>query len=143
MMKKPSDQDMKERSRALEEKVRIEAQGEEAIRPDVLMTFPYKYTDREAEVVIATEEFTALCPWTGLPDLGSLSVRYVPDWQCLELKSLKYYLLTFRSVGIVQEHVANRILADLVAACQPKRMTVTVEYRARGGLLTTVTVNHS
>ena len=83
-----------------------------------------------------------MCPWTGLPDFGTLTVKYEPDSACIELKSLKYYLLSYRGVGIVQEHAAHRILDDLVAACQPVRMTVTLDYRVRGGLHTTVTVRY-
>ena len=93
-------------------------------------------------VEVETEEFTALCPWSGLPDFGTLAVRYVPDRECLELKSLKYYLMSYRSVGILQEHAAGRILRDLAAACRPKSMTVTLDYRVRGGLHSVVTVNH-
>jgi 7-cyano-7-deazaguanine reductase len=71
-----------------------------------------------------------------LPDYGRLVVCYAPDRRCLELKSLKYYLLSYRDVGIVQEHATDRILRDLVAACQPRRMTLTLDYRVRGGLHT-------
>ena len=90
-----------------------------------------------------TDEFTAVCPWTGLPDYGTLYVFYVPDRSCIELKSLKYYLLSFRDVGIVQEHAANRVLKDLVALCQPRRMKVTLDYKVRGGIHTSVTVEYS
>jgi 7-cyano-7-deazaguanine reductase len=131
-----------ERYRELGRKLDLRPEGEETVRADVLLTFPYEYPGREAEVAIDTEEFTALCPWTGLPDFGSLSVRYVPGKSCIELKSLKYYVTSFRSVGVLQEHAATRILADLVAACRPKRMTVTLDYRVRGGLHARVTVSH-
>jgi 7-cyano-7-deazaguanine reductase len=137
-----ADTKMSGKYRELEEKIRLEAEGESAIRPDVLLTFEYEYPGKDAEIAIDTEEFTALCPWTGLPDLGTLTVAYVPGNKLLELKSLKYYLLSYRSVGIVQEHAANRILRDLVEAVEPKKMTVVLEYRVRGGLHTTVTVSH-
>ena len=78
------------------------------------MAFQYDYPEQDSVIDIDTEEFTALCPWTGLPDYGTLEISYVPDRSCLELKSLKYYLMSFRDVGIVQEHAANRILKDLV-----------------------------
>ena len=121
---------------------RFEAAPEGAIDPSYLLTFDYGYPGREAEVEVETDEFTAVCPWTELPDFGTLTLTYVPDRSCIELKSLKYYLLSYRGVGIVQEHAANRILDDLVGACLPLRMTLTLDYKARGGLHTTVTVRH-
>ena len=84
---------LKERYEALDGNWAVEP--ESAIDPTPLLTFPYDYRGSEAEVSIETDEFTAVCPWTGLPDLGTLTLRYVPDTQCLELKSLKYYLLTY------------------------------------------------
>jgi 7-cyano-7-deazaguanine reductase len=114
--------------------------GPEKVRPNLLETFPYEYPGREAEVVISTDEWNCVCPFSGLPDFGSLSVRYVPGQACLELKALKYYLTSFRTVGIYQEHAANRILEDLVGACSPIRMEVTLDYRVRGGIHTVVTV---
>ena len=118
---------------------RLEGGSEAEIDAGCLLAFDYEYPGQEAEIVVDTDEFTAVCPWTGLPDLGVLTVSYVPDRSCIELKSLKYYLLSYRSVGIVQEHAANRILNDLVSACQPLRMTVKLDYKVRGGLHTTVT----
>jgi 7-cyano-7-deazaguanine reductase len=116
--------------------------GVEKIAPELLETFPYEYPGREAEVVISTDEWNCVCPFSGLPDFGTLTIRYVPGVVCLELKSLKYYLTTYRSVGIYQEHAANRILGDLVAACAPRRMEVALDYRLRGGIHTVVTVRH-
>ena len=120
----------------------LPAKGEEAIEPQCLLTFEYEYPGRETEVVIDTDEFTAVCPWTGLPDTGELIITYVPSHSCIELKSLKFYLLSYRDVGIVQEHAANRILNDLVACCQPRRMKIALDYKIRGGLHTMVTVEH-
>jgi 7-cyano-7-deazaguanine reductase len=117
----------------------FDAEPEDAVDPSCLLTFDYEYAGQESEVVIDTDEFTAVCPWTGLPDFGTLTVSYAPERSCIELKSLKYYLLSYRNVGVVQEHAANRILNDLVAACEPRRMKVTLDYRVRGGLHTTVT----
>jgi 7-cyano-7-deazaguanine reductase len=128
--------DLQEKYAALEWKGPIDSL--EAIDPGVLLTFPYDYPDSNAEVAIDTDEFTAVCPWTGLPDFGRLTVRYVPDRTLLELKSVKYYLLAYRNVGIVQEHAANRILRDLVACCKPRRMKLTLDYNTRGGLHTVV-----
>ena len=90
-------------------------QGVEALAPEVLETFPYEYPGREAEVEISTDEWTCVCPFSGLPDFGTLTLRYLPSDNCIELKSLKYYLTSFRNVGIYQEHAANRVLDDLVA----------------------------
>ena len=111
----------------------------EAIASEGLLAFDYEYPDQPQEIKVDTDEFTAVCPWTGLPDFGTLTVRYVPNRLCIELKSLKYYLMTWRNVGIVQEHAANRVLNDLVAICRPLRMTVTLDYKPRGGLHTSVT----
>ena len=117
--------------------------GEEAVDPSCLLTFQYEYPDQQSQVEIDTDEFTAVCPWTGLPDYGVLTISYVPGESCIELKSLKYYLLSYRDVGIVQEHAVNRILNDLVAICHPRSMKITLDYKVRGGLRTTVSVEHS
>ena len=116
--------------------------GVEALTPEVLETFPYEYPGREAVVEISTDEFTCVCPFSGLPDFGTLTVRYVPTASCVELKSLKYYLTSYRNVGIYQEHAANRLLDDLVASCAPLWMVVVLDYRLRGGIHTVVTVEH-
>ena len=121
---------------------RLDARSEEAIDPDCLLAFEYEYPSQPSTVSIDTDEFTALCPWTGLPDYGTITISYIPDALCIELKSLKYYLLSYRDVGIVQEHVANRILNDLVALCQPQYMNILVDYKVRGGLHTTVSVEY-
>jgi len=114
--------------------------GEEAIMPQVLLSFPYEYPKQPSTIVITTDEFTAVCPWTGLPDYGTLEISYTPFEQIIELKSLKYYLLSFRDVGIVQEHVANRILQDMVELITPQYIRLVLNYKARGGLQTSVTV---
>jgi len=121
---------------------RFETHPEAAIDAGCLIAFDYGYASQDAEVSIDTQEFTAVCPWTGLPDFGSITVDYVPDRACLELKSLKYYLFSYSGVGIVQEHAANRILNDLVDACRPLRMTVTLDYNVRGGLHACVTARY-
>ena len=107
-----------------------------------LETFPNPRPGRDFEIAISCPEFTSVCPKTGLPDFGEIRITYVPAERCVELKSLKYYLTSFRTVGIYQEHAANRILGDLVAACRPRRMEVSLDYRLRGGLHTLVTVKH-
>ena len=116
--------------------------GYEAIDAAVLETFPYEYAGRETVVDISTDEFTAVCPWSGLPDFGSIIIEYVPRRRILELRSCKYYLLSYRNVGIYQEHLVNRILEDLVRISSPKWMKVTVDYRIRGGIHTVVTREH-
>jgi 7-cyano-7-deazaguanine reductase len=91
------------------------------------------------EITITTPEFTSVCPRTGLPDYGTLTLVYVPDKLCLELKSLKLYLTEYRNLGIFQENVVNRFLADAVKACHPIRAEVTGEFTPRGGVYTKVT----
>jgi 7-cyano-7-deazaguanine reductase len=116
--------------------------GVDALTPEVLETFPYEYAGREATVEISTDEWTCVCPFSGLPDFGTIRVRYLPSDACIELKSFKYYLTSFRNVGIYQEHAANRVLDDLVACCAPRFMEIELDYRLRGGIHTVVTVAH-
>jgi len=102
-------------------------------------TFPNPRPERSFEIAIDCPEFTSMCPKTGLPDFGVIRIRYVPAARCLELKSLKYYLLEFRNKGIFYEAATNQILDDLVAACSPRQMTVIGDFTARGGITTKVT----
>jgi len=115
---------------------------ETTIDPKCLLAFEYEYPGQRSDVEIDTDEFTAVCPWTKLPDYGRLVITYIPREKCIELKSLKHYILSFRDVGIVQEHAANRILNDLVALCNPRQMKVLLDYKTRGGIHTVVTVEH-
>ena len=115
---------------------RFDIQTEEAIDTDVLESIPFAYPGSATEVVYETEEFTFVCPWTGLPDFARLVIRYLPHQSLVELKSLKYYLTSYRNVGILQEHAVNRILQDLVQLLQPVSMAVEAEYRERGGIKT-------
>jgi 7-cyano-7-deazaguanine reductase len=110
--------------------------------PPNLETFPNPQPDRDYEIEIRCPEFTSLCPKTGLPDFGEIRITYVPDRLCIELKSLKYYLIEFRNRGIFYEQATNQILDDLVAACKPRRMTVIGDFSTRGGIKTAVTVEH-
>jgi 7-cyano-7-deazaguanine reductase len=121
---------------------RLPTRDVEAIDTTCLLTFAYPEDAAAQDITIDTDEFTALCPWTGLPDYGTLVITYRPLHACLELKSLKYYLLSFRDVGIVQEHATDRILRDLVAACSPRSMTITLDYKVRGGLHTVTTASY-
>ena len=113
---------------------RFDIQSEDAIDVAVLEVIPFNYPDSATEVIYETDEFTCVCPWTGLPDFGRLVLRYVPGNSLVELKSLKYYLTSFRNVGILQEHAVNRILNDLVQLIQPVSMVVEAEYKERGGI---------
>ena len=97
---------------------------------------------RDYEIAIRCTEFTSVCPKTGMPDFGEIRIAYVPDALCVELKSLKYYMLQFRDRGIFYEAVTNQILDDLVAAVQPRRMTVVGDFSVRGGISTIVTATH-
>jgi 7-cyano-7-deazaguanine reductase len=107
-----------------------------------LETFPNPQPARDYEIEIRCPEFTSLCPNTGLPDFGEIRISYVPDRLCIELKSLKYYLIEFRNRGIFYEQVTNQILDDLVAACAPRRMRVVGDFSVRGGIGTTVTADY-
>jgi 7-cyano-7-deazaguanine reductase len=115
---------------------RFDIQTEEAIDTEVLETVPFAFPGSATEVVYETEEFTFVCPWTGLPDFARLIIRYNPDSSLVELKSLKYYLTSYRNVGILQEHAVNRILQDLVSLLQPVSMVIGAEYKERGGIKT-------
>jgi 7-cyano-7-deazaguanine reductase len=108
-----------------------------------LETFPNPNPARDYEIAIRCTEFTSVCPKTGLPDFGEIRIAYVPDQLCVELKSLKYYMVEFRDRGIFYEAVTNQILDDLVAACQPRRMTVVGDFSIRGGISTVVTASYA
>ena len=103
-----------------------------------LETFPNPRPERDYQITIRCPEFTSMCPKTGLPDFGEIKIVYTPDQACIELKSLKYYLHDYRNQGVFYETLTNRILDDLVAACQPRRMVVTGAFTARGGITTSV-----
>ncbi len=122
--------------------VEVEIKNEKSIRNDLLLGFDYAYPQSGAEVTIDSDEFTAVCPLTGLPDFGTLIIKYVPKHLLIELKSLKYYLLSYTSVGIVQEHAANKILNDLIEKYDPVSITVELDYKIRGGLHTVVSVSN-
>ena len=104
-----------------------------------LVVFDNPYPDRDYTIEIECPEFTSICPVTGQPDFGTIRLSYVPDQQCIELKSLKLYLWSFRQEGAFYETVTNTILDDLVAACTPRRMTVVGDFNVRGGISSVVT----
>ena len=107
-----------------------------------LETFPNPQPGRDYEIAIRCPEFTSMCPKTGLPDFGEIRITYTPGERCIELKSLKYYMLEFRQKGIFYEAVTNQILDDLVQLCQPREMTVTGEFAVRGGIASTITATY-
>ncbi len=121
---------------------RFDIQQEDAIDVTVLEAIAFDYPGSATEVVYETDEFTCVCPWTGLPDFGRLTIWYLPDSLLIELKSLKYYLTSYRNVGILQEHAVNRILRDLVQLLQPVSMVIEAEYNERGGIKTKAVVRH-
>jgi 7-cyano-7-deazaguanine reductase len=122
---------------------RYDVQDPSTIDPGNLETFPYEYPGKDIVITIDTDEFTAVCPWSGLPDFGTIRVDYIPGKAVIELRSFKYYLLSYRNVGIYQEHAVNRILEDLVRCSRPKWMKVAVDYRIRGGIHTVTSREYS
>lgn len=108
----------------------------------ILEAFDNQYPGRDYTIQIVCPEFTSVCPKTGQPDYGTLTFTYIPDRKCVELKSLKLYLQQFRNEGIFYENVTNRILDDLVALLEPRKMTLEAAFTPRGGITTTVTVTH-
>lgn len=122
--------------------IRFDTQDESVIMADILETIPYEYIGKWTEVVIPTNEFTSVCPWSGLPDFADIKITLVPNQLLVEMKSLKYYLTSYRNVGIYQEHATNRILEDLVKLCDPLYMKIEANWNARGGLGTLVVVEY-
>ncbi|MEJ5296616.1 MAG: preQ(1) synthase [Armatimonadota bacterium] len=108
-----------------------------------LETFENQFPEREYRIEISCPEFTSVCPKTGLPDFGTIVITYCPDRLCIELKSLKYYLLNYRNRGVFYEHLTNTILDDIVAACRPRWCEVRGEFTPRGGIRTTVTARYN
>ncbi len=117
------------------------AAGVHAPLPEI-ECWPNQYS-HDYQIEIACPEFTSVCPRTGLPDHGTITIRYVPDKLCLELKSLKQYMLAYRNLGIFQENVVNRFLKDCVRAARPRQMTVSGEFQPRGGVYSNITASYS
>ncbi|RBW71436.1 preQ(1) synthase [Bacillus taeanensis] len=124
------------------EGIRFDIENEDVILVDILETIPYEYIGKETLVTIPTNEFTSVCPWSGLPDFAEIQISYIPNETLVEMKSLKYYLTSYRNVGIYQEHATNRMLNDLVSLLSPKYMKITALWNARGGLGTEVVVEY-
>lgn len=124
-------------------KIPYTAEKPDTITTEMLQPIAYQYQNRrEIDITIRQPEFTSVCPMTGLPDFGTIAIRYTPDKTIVELKSLKYYLLQFRNVGIFYEHVVNRILDDLVSVLSPRRMEIIGDFTARGGITAQVTARY-
>ena len=109
----------------------------------LLETFENRYPQRDYKIEIVAPEFTSLCPKTGQPDFGTITITYTPAAKCVELKSLKFYLQSFRNEGIFYEHVTNAILDDLAAVLSPRWMKVTASFNPRGGMTETVSAQHA
>lgn len=110
-----------------------------AIRADLLETFPYR--GERQQITYQTDEFSAVCPFSGLPDIARVTVEYIPDGKCVELKSLKLYFVSYRAVGIYQEEATNRIYRDLLKLLQPAWLRVTTVYNTRGGIDSTCAID--
>ena len=111
-------------------------------KTQIIEVFENAYPNRDYTVIHEAPEFTSLCPKTGQPDFATMTVEYIPDKLCIELKSLKLYFNSFRNDGIYFESVTNRILDDLVAACQPRYMHITADFNVRGGISSVVEVEY-
>ena len=121
------------------ESIKYQPEKPDIVEASVLDPIDYRYKSRrDIDIEIRQPEFTSVCPMTGLPDFGCITIWYRPDEKIIELKSLKYYLLQYRNVGIFYEHLVNRILDDLVGQLKPKWMQVAGNFTARGGILTQV-----
>jgi 7-cyano-7-deazaguanine reductase len=122
-----------------EKKIKHKIESPDTVKTDVLDCIEYEFKSRrDIDIIIKQPEYTSICPMSGLPDVGCITIKYRPDTKIVELKSLKFYLLQYRNVGIFYESLVNRILDDLVAVLEPKFMEVTGDFTARGGITTRV-----
>jgi 7-cyano-7-deazaguanine reductase len=122
---------MKKTYKGLQNKIR-------SLKTPKIETWKNQYPDRDYNIHFEFNEFTCICPKTGLPDFAKIIIDYVPDKDCIELKSFKEYFFSFRNVGIFHEHVINKILEDFITACNPRSVKVVGEFNIRGGFKTTV-----
>ncbi len=126
-----------------EKRVSYPSDDPDIVKSDIMEVIAYEYSGRrDIDIVIQQPEYTSVCPMTGLPDFGCITIKYRPKNKIVELKSLKFYLLQYRNVGIFYEHVVNRILDDLVSVLDPKWLEVTGDFTARGGITTKVTADY-
>ena len=112
------------------------------VSKQLLQAMPYQYVGNNINVCIETDEFTCLCPWTGLPDFAHLKIQYIPNKVVVELKSLKMYLQSYRMVGMVHESVVNSIMKDIKQLLKPKQIYVELIFKIRGGITTTVSAGN-
>ena len=112
------------------------------LKTPAIETWKNQYPDRDYTITVDIPEFTCICPRTGLPDFAKITIKYIPDELCLELKSLKMYTIFYRNVGIFNENVVNKILEDCVRSCKPRFMAIVGEFNARGGIKTTVSAEY-
>ncbi len=131
-------EEFRKKEEKIREKLKAQRQTPDVIQKDILLAIDYEYKGRDIVVEITQPEFTSLCPMTGLPDFATIKINYIPNEKIVELKSLKYYLLQYRNVGIFYESLINRILDDLVLVIEPKYMEVIGEFTPRGGIKTIV-----
>ena len=120
----------------------VEETPADALQPYPLETFEYKYKGRETRVCFTCPEFTAICPFSDFPDFATIKIEYVPNERCIELKSLKMYINSFRSVKIFHEHVVNRILEDFVKACDPISVEIEGDFNVRGNIKTVIRASY-
>ncbi|MDL1964931.1 MAG: preQ(1) synthase [Deltaproteobacteria bacterium] len=131
-------------SKQSEKNVSYNIKTPDTVKIDLLTIIDYQFKEvRDVNITIQQPEFTSVCPMTGLPDFGCITIRYIPNNKIVELKSLKFYMLQYRNVGIFYEHVVNNILNDLVEALNPKWMEVAGNFTARGGITTKVAVEYN
>lgn len=124
-------------------RVNYSIESPNTVKKDLLDPIDYAYAStRSIDITISQPEFTSVCPMTGLPDYGCITVRYRPDQKIIELKSLKYYFLQYRNVGMFYEHVVNRVLDDLVSVLEPLSLEVTGEFTSRGGISSRATAEY-
>ena len=109
-----------------------------SLKTPAIEVWENQYKDKTYTISIRTDEFSCICPKTGLPDFADISIEYIPDKYCIELKSFKLYLVFFRNIGIFHEHLTNKVLDDIVNACKPRYARITTVFKSRGGIGTTV-----
>lgn len=124
------------------EKSGLKLNGLEQTKLASLETFDYEYPGRRIEISFSSPEFTAICPFSDFPDFGTINLRYVPNQKCIELKSLKLYINSFRSAKIFHEHVVNRVLEDFVEACDPLEVSIEGDFNQRGNIKTIVQASY-
>jgi 7-cyano-7-deazaguanine reductase len=112
--------------------------GVRSLKTPVIECWENQYRDRKYTISVRTDEFSCICPKTGLPDFADILIEYIPDKYCIELKSFKLYLVFFRNIGIFHEHLTNRIMDDIVKCCRPHYAKIISEFKSRGGIKTTV-----